>query len=225
MNKQGEGKIEYLTHTWSPVTGCLHGCSYCYMQRMAKRFPQQISMEPKYHVKRIAEPFEMKKPARIGVSFSGDLFGDWVDSGWIYSVLNVIRQCPQHRFLLLTKNPKRYGKFVIPENCWCGTSTTGNGEGQKRVETLDKLYDSWRFISLEPWRGGLPVAISPTVGWLIIGGETGKGKAHPPKQDIDDLLKSWRLLTDAPVFIKSNAGYPKKIQEYPDDLILPWERT
>lgn len=35
MNKT---KIEWCDSTWNPVTGCLHGCEYCYARRVAKRF-------------------------------------------------------------------------------------------------------------------------------------------------------------------------------------------
>ena len=31
-------KIEYLTHTWNPVTGCLHGCPYCFAKNITHRF-------------------------------------------------------------------------------------------------------------------------------------------------------------------------------------------
>jgi protein gp37 len=31
-------KIEWCDMTWSPVTGCLFGCEYCYARRQAKRF-------------------------------------------------------------------------------------------------------------------------------------------------------------------------------------------
>lgn len=31
-------KIEWCDATWNPVTGCLHGCEYCYARRIAKRF-------------------------------------------------------------------------------------------------------------------------------------------------------------------------------------------
>lgn len=31
-------KIEWCDATWNPVTGCLHGCEYCYARRMANRF-------------------------------------------------------------------------------------------------------------------------------------------------------------------------------------------
>jgi protein gp37 len=35
MNKS---KIEWCDRTWNPITGCLHGCQYCYAERIAKRF-------------------------------------------------------------------------------------------------------------------------------------------------------------------------------------------
>ena len=31
-------KIEWCDSTWNPVTGCLHGCEYCYARRIANRF-------------------------------------------------------------------------------------------------------------------------------------------------------------------------------------------
>jgi protein gp37 len=38
MNKQGKDKIEWCDKSWNPVTGCLHGCEYCYAIGIAKRF-------------------------------------------------------------------------------------------------------------------------------------------------------------------------------------------
>ena len=31
-------KIEWADSTWNPITGCKHGCDYCYARRMANRF-------------------------------------------------------------------------------------------------------------------------------------------------------------------------------------------
>ena len=31
-------KIDWADSTWNPVTGCLHGCEYCYARSMASRF-------------------------------------------------------------------------------------------------------------------------------------------------------------------------------------------
>ena len=33
-----ETKIEWCTHTWNPITGCRHGCDYCYARRQVGRF-------------------------------------------------------------------------------------------------------------------------------------------------------------------------------------------
>lgn len=38
MNKT---KIEWCEATWNPVTGCLHGCEYCYARRIAERFQRR----------------------------------------------------------------------------------------------------------------------------------------------------------------------------------------
>ena len=35
MNKT---KIDWADMTWNPVTGCLHGCEYCYARKIANRF-------------------------------------------------------------------------------------------------------------------------------------------------------------------------------------------
>ena len=42
MNKT---KIEWAERTWNPVTGCLHGCPYCYAARIAKRFGGNMDMD------------------------------------------------------------------------------------------------------------------------------------------------------------------------------------
>ncbi len=40
MNKT---KIDWCDSTWNPVTGCLHGCKYCYAERIAERFGGNIT--------------------------------------------------------------------------------------------------------------------------------------------------------------------------------------
>lgn len=32
-----ETKIDWAEMSWNPVTGCRHGCPYCYARRMAKQ--------------------------------------------------------------------------------------------------------------------------------------------------------------------------------------------
>ncbi len=40
MNKT---KIDWCDSTWNPVTGCLHGCEYCYAERIAERFSGNVA--------------------------------------------------------------------------------------------------------------------------------------------------------------------------------------
>ncbi|MDR2597256.1 MAG: phage Gp37/Gp68 family protein [Treponema sp.] len=43
MNKT---KIEWCDSTWNPVTGCLHGCPYCYARNITHRFGFRIDADP-----------------------------------------------------------------------------------------------------------------------------------------------------------------------------------
>lgn len=38
-------KIDWADSTWNPVTGCLHGCEYCYARRIANRFGGSIRLD------------------------------------------------------------------------------------------------------------------------------------------------------------------------------------
>ena len=37
-------KIEWCSHTWNPVTGCLHDCHYCYAAKLARRFSGDVRL-------------------------------------------------------------------------------------------------------------------------------------------------------------------------------------
>ena len=45
MNKT---KIDWCDYSWNPVTGCLHGCEYCYARRIANRFGGNLLEWSKY---------------------------------------------------------------------------------------------------------------------------------------------------------------------------------
>jgi len=59
-----------------------------------------------------------------------DLFAETVPDEMIEAVLNHISKFPKTRFLLLTKNPKRYHDFlrIIPSNCVLGVTIETDGE-------------------------------------------------------------------------------------------------
>lgn len=127
-------KIDWCDSTWSPVTGCLHGCEYCYARKIAERFstekkyrrpyepvlhvptrrvrtrpePYPYGFKPTFHRYKLDEPQKWKKPRNIFVCSMADLFGDWVPDEWIEQVFEACKKAPRHRFLFLTKNPGRY---------------------------------------------------------------------------------------------------------------------
>jgi len=114
FNRTNEN-IEWATWTWNPVTGCRHGCPYCYARDMAARFYGENGHEPKFHPERLSAPANTKPPkpsAPIGernvfVCSMADLFGEWVPQEWIDAVLEAVRAAPLWNFLFLTKNPAR----------------------------------------------------------------------------------------------------------------------
>ena len=135
MNKT---KIDWCDSTWNPITGCLHGCEYCYARGIAKRFggtdSEVFDKEYRLHAKHeLDKPLMLngkkapypygfaptfhryrlndyigKKGRNIFVCSMADLFGEWVPDSWIEEVFSACEKAPQHNYLFLTKNPERY---------------------------------------------------------------------------------------------------------------------
>jgi len=123
-------KIDWADMTFNPVTGCLHGCTYCYARKIAHRFRDKendkyypfysktcthdIAMKPKtpypydfaptFHRYRLGEPKRKTKPQTIFVGSMTDLFGDFIPEEWRKCVFAACEDAPQHRYLFLTKN-------------------------------------------------------------------------------------------------------------------------
>lgn len=47
-------KIDWADATWNPITGCLHGCKYCYARRIAERFEPYEIYDPEMALQRHA---------------------------------------------------------------------------------------------------------------------------------------------------------------------------
>lgn len=255
MNKT---KIDWCDSTWNPVTGCLHGCEYCYARGIAHRFsgggenwtdnktivlnekvygeeqekaiPYPYGFIPTLHRYRLND-YIGKKGRNIFVCSMADLFGDWVPDSWIEEVFKACDKAPQHNYLFLTKNPKKYvelqdaGEILEKENMWYGASVTD----EKSLETVEKWFgetkESMRlFLSIEPILEDVTCTESwdfclSYVKWVIIGAETGrrKNKVVPDRSWIRSILFSCEE-NEIPVFMKSSLaniwGEPL-IQEFP----------
>lgn len=223
MNKSN---IEWTNYTWNPVTGCHHGCNYCYARRLAEgrlkgRFGYENGFEPTFHPDRLFQPGSVKKPSMIFVCSMGDLFGDWVPSEWITDVLRIIRRNPQHTFQILTKNPKRIANFHnIPKNVWLGTSIDGLGNSVDRTMIINDLpqLDNIKFISFEPLLADVANIINIydlcKLDWIIIGAQTGPNAKQPRLDWIKNLIYDCNQV-GIPVFVKDNVDIGDRPQFFP----------
>ncbi len=126
MAKQGKDGILWCDETWNPMRGCSHvsaGCDHCWAARMATRheanpvtphlrgFARDGHWTGKVELieSELEKPLHWRKPKRIAVALMGDLFRLRAED--IDRVFAVMALCPQHTFLLLTKQARRMYKY------------------------------------------------------------------------------------------------------------------
>ena len=120
-------KIEWTDVTWNPTTGCTRvsaGCDHCYAVPMTRRL---AGMGKKYqglvgkghfngvvkcHEDALDIPLHWRKPRMVFVNSMSDLFHPDVPFDFIDKVFDVIWQCPQHTFQVLTKRGDRLVEYV-----------------------------------------------------------------------------------------------------------------
>ncbi len=177
-------------YTWNPITGCKHGCPYCYARKIAMRFDGHF--KPTFHEERINEPEEHKKPRNIFVGSMADMFGDFIPETWIDRMLSSCLNAPQHTYIFLTKNPKRYLDFDFkPISCSLGLTITGEISCLTAVKyglllKKHKQENQTIFLSIEPLLGGIG-KVADEVALIIVGAMSGTGAVKPKKEWIDSI--------------------------------------
>jgi protein gp37 len=216
MNKT---KIEWTDASWNPVTGCLHGCRYCYARKIATRFAGKAAFpdgfKPTLHPERLSQPIKERKPKKIFVCSMADLFGEWVPVNWIDEVIDVVRRCPQHTFQFLTKNPARLDAVDWPVNCWVGVTAETQDLAESRVDALLRCNARVKFLSAEPIQERIESELLSRLDWLIVGWVSGaKESKRPDYEKIESILYAARKY-DKPVFEKPNTLRPGP-KEFPN---------
>jgi protein gp37 len=140
-----KSSIEWTDATWNPVRGCTRvspGCGGpgkhggCYAELMAARFSEpgqwghgfatRVAGEARWtgHVALIEEqlllPMRWKKPRKIFVNSTSDLFHEKLPDEAIDRIFAVMALCPQHTFQILTKRPERMRAWFASEP-WAAT--------------------------------------------------------------------------------------------------------
>ncbi len=125
------------------------------------------------------KPLRWKRPRRIFVNSMSDLFHEDVPFEYIDKVFDVIRQCKQHVFQILTKRAKRMEQWKLRshgclDNVWLGVSAENQKYFNERTPHLLRTEAWIRFVSLEPLLGPIDVsALIKGLDWVIVGGESG----------------------------------------------------
>jgi len=210
-------KIEWTDFTWNPITGCLHGCWYCYAKRMFTRFGR--SFEPTFHPERLEEPYalsEQPDTVKVFVCSVSDLFAPWTPAEWRDQVLTVGEdpELSHIIFQLLTKQPHLIPlDHVFPENVWVGATVTHVDEIHK-IDEIKRIEAGVRFVSFEPLLSNFPGVRLTGLDWIIIGKLTGSRRVKLDPAWVETLLEC-AIIDGIPVFVKNNVNWLKKIQEFP----------
>ena len=200
LNSAEDPKYEYVKDWRSVDDGELH------YALKGEVYPYGYS--PTMYMHRLDEPRKVKKPCGIFVCDAADLFGKWVEMGWVEHILDVVNDCPQHIFFFLTKNPKGYKEFSpFPNNCWCGTTVTTEND-TSRIDELRDIECGNRFVSFEPLMGEIRNPDLQNIDWMIIGAMTGRRKAGSvPAVGWVSHLVWWAGQNLIPLFEKDNLSY------------------
>lgn len=145
----------------------------------------------------------------------------WDEKGvkkeWVRGILEKMKQCPQHTFMIFSKRPKCYDRFEYPENVWLGTSISRTADCRRVKELSALTAKNIKFVLVEPIHGEINFHFSrKDIDWIIVGAETGRrsGKVKAKPEWIDSIIKNARA-ERIPVFIKDNLNWPEEIMEYP----------
>ena len=140
---------------------------------------------PRFWPERLDKIRAIKKPTGIFLDDMSDWMGEYWPEEWTRQELQVMRDCPQHRFYTLTKQPQNLPQWEFPDNCWVGVTATNEKMAWYAMKYLKDIYARVRFISFEPLLGKIPNdSVWPLlaslkncrINWLIIGACTGAEK-------------------------------------------------
>lgn len=220
-------KIEWTDESWPVVTGCSpvsKGCMNCWAARNAagrlrhhKHYkdltcpwdPPTWTGDVRVNKDVFDRPLKWRKPRKVFVAPTGDLFHKSVAGGWITSIFEIMAKSPKHTFQVLTKRPERMASFVRTwrdlghqplGNVWLGVSVEDQRTGEQRLPILEDITWPIKWASLEPLLGSIDPYMLVDVDWIVIGGESGKLARPMHPHWVARIINTWQGRT--PIFFK-----------------------
>lgn len=221
FNQQKGTEIGWAMYSWNPVTGCNHGCDYCYARviatarDMAPYYPAGFT--PLFHHERLDAPVNTPVPqraqvdpafGRVFVCSMADLFGAWVPQDWIDQVVASTVANPQWEYLYLTKFPQRYDRLQLPSSGWIGASVDEQHRAEPTLAAMRKVSGvKVKWLSLEPLREPIKFSSLEGIDWIVIGAQSenvGQNPAFAPQFEwVADLVATARR-DGCKVWLKTN---------------------
>lgn len=217
LSKSG---IEYLDYSWGVFSGChnlergICPVKACWAKSITERFAAHYpnGFKPTFYIEALESPVHIKKPARIGVAWVGDVIGYGLD--YKSAIYKAINKCPQHTFLFLTKNPEELiGWSPFPENCWVGVTATDMKGYLMALNGFRWVKATVKFLSCEPLLDRFYYADSGAgifseslteqgIQWIILGAQT-KPTVLPKLEWVKEIVEAADK-AGIPVFLKNN---------------------
>jgi DNA repair photolyase len=186
---------DWVTHTWSPIVGCAHQCSYCYVKAFRDQ-PVRAQLRDDFP--------NLGKGRTIFVGHLCDMFAEETPVDMVWKVIHHCYKYPANKYVFQTKNPARFAEFTLPENCIIGTTIETNRRGvlelisqapppQDRARAISK-ENRERFITIEPIldfdTDSFAYLIDDAMpDFVNIGADSkGHGLPEPTRQKVQELI-------------------------------------
>ncbi|GMO52600.1 MAG: hypothetical protein Pg6C_18360 [Treponemataceae bacterium] len=210
----------FVTHTWKPVKGlCPHGCAYCYMNKIYKRFGKTPAP---LHLDERELSVNLGSGNTIFTGSSIDMFAGEMDMNNIHRVLKHIEKFPGNTYFFQTKCTKymwlQIGSF-LPNSILCTTLESnrhypdiyGNAPHiRERVNYFSAIHNT-KMITIEPVLDfDLPYFLRlikdcGPIQQVNIGADSGNNHLpEPPPEKLRGLIAELEKFTK--VYLKKNLG-------------------